>query len=107
MSKPPVFIAYPHACVVSLEQPNTESTALHSCDCSPFKGNEIRRTVVETVFPLLKYEVKKKLAKTQNVSDILLAKYDEIDNYLEMIIQFGVSLCVYVRTSERPACHYF
>ena len=79
----------------------------HSCDCSPFKGNEIRRTVVETVFPLLKYQVKKKLAKTENVSDILLAKYDEIDNYLEMIIQFGVSLCVYVRTSERPACHYF
>ena len=28
MSKPPVFIAYPHACVVSLEQSNTKSTAL-------------------------------------------------------------------------------
>ena len=49
--------------------------------------------VAKTVFSLLKYQVKKKLAKTQNISDILLAKYDEIDNYLEMVIQFGVSLC--------------
>ena len=74
----------------------------HSCDYSTLKGNMIRRVVVETVFLLLKYQVKK-LGKVQNIPDIFLAKYDEFDDYLETIIQFGVSLCVYVRTCERPA----
>ena len=69
------------------------------------KGNEIRRLVVETVFPLPKYQVKK-LDRTRNVPDILLAKYDEFDDSIETVIQFGVSLCIYVCTCERPA-HYF
>ena len=46
----------------------------------------------ETFFPLLNYQVKKP-AKTPIVS---VVKYNEFDNYLETVIQCGVSLCILV-----------
>ena len=58
-------------------------------------GDEIRRVVVETVVPLsqqfLVGRVEKKLGKAGNVPDTILADYDAFDDYLEMVIQFGVS----------------
>ena len=64
------------------------------------KGDEIRRVVVETVIPLSKQflvgRVEKKLGKAGNVPDTLLAEYDEFDDYLEMVIQFGVSIYMYI-----------
>ena len=51
--------------------------------------------VVETVLPVSKQflvgRVERKLGKAGNVPDTLLAEYDEFDDYLEMVIQFGVS----------------
>ena len=58
-------------------------------------GDEIRRVVVETVIPLSRQflvgRVEKKLGKAGNVPDTILADYDAFDDYLEMVIQFGVS----------------
>ena len=58
-------------------------------------GDEIRRVVQETVIPLLKQlcvgRVEKKLDKADHVPDTILAEYDQFDDYLEMVIQFGVS----------------
>ena len=51
--------------------------------------------VVETAIPLsrrfLVGRVEKKLGKAGNVPDTILAEYDQFDDYLEMVIQFGVS----------------
>ena len=58
-------------------------------------GDEIRRVVQETVIPLFKQlcvgHVEKKLGKAGHVPDTILAEYDQFDDYLEMVIQFGVS----------------
>ena len=51
--------------------------------------------VLETVIPLFKRlcvgRVEKKLGKAGHVPDTILAEYDQFDDYLEMVIQFGVS----------------
>ena len=53
--------------------------------------------VVETVIPVSKQffvgQVEKKLGKAGNIPDTILSEYDEFDDYLEMVIQFGVSVC--------------
>ena len=58
-------------------------------------GDEIRRVFVETVVPFVKdlcvSGVRKKKGR-ESVPDLLLnAEYDTFDDYLEMVIQFGVS----------------
>lgn len=59
--------------------------------------------VVETVVPLSRQflvgRVEKKLGKAGNVPDTILADYDAFDDYLEMVIQFGVS-------PNQPLKHY-
>ena len=51
--------------------------------------------VVETVIPVSKQffvgRVEKKLGKAGSVPDTILTEYDEFDDYLEMIVQFGAS----------------
>lgn len=51
--------------------------------------------VVETLIPMSKQflvgRVEKKLGKAGNVPDVILSEYDEFDDYLEMVVQFGVS----------------
>ena len=51
--------------------------------------------VLETVIPLFKRlcvgRMEKKLGKAGHVPDTILAEYDQFDDYLEMVIQFGVS----------------
>ena len=65
-------------------------------------GDEIRRVVVESLLPFLKglfLGRKKKKAngdKLRELSDTALAEYDQFDDYLEMVIQFGVR-CTYSR----------
>ena len=65
-------------------------------------GDEIRRVVVESLLPFLKglfLGRKKKKAngdKLRELSDTALAEYDQFDDYLEMVIQFGV-MCTYSR----------
>ena len=50
---------------------------------------------METAIPLsrrfLVGRVEKKLGKAGNVPDTILSEYDQFDDYLEMVIQFGVS----------------
>ena len=52
---------------------------------------------METVIPVSKQffvgKVEKKLGKAGNIPDTILTEYDEFDDYLEMVIQFGVSHC--------------
>ena len=64
------------------------------------EGDEIRRVVVETVIPVSKQffvgRVGKKLGEAGSVSDMMLVEYDEFDDYLEMIVQFGVSHSIFV-----------
>lgn len=51
--------------------------------------------VVETIIPISKQflvgQVERKLGKAGNVPDIILSEYDGFDDYLEMVVQFGVS----------------
>ena len=61
-------------------------------------GDEIRRVVVESLLPFLKglfVGRKKKKINGDNMaealSDTALTEYDQFDDYLEMVIQFGVS----------------
>ena len=62
-------------------------------------GDEIRRVVVESLLPFLKGLVvsrkKKKKANSDKMvealSDTALTEYDQFDDYLEMVVQFGVS----------------
>ena len=53
--------------------------------------------VVETIIPLCKQffvgRVGKRLGKAGLIPDTILTEYDEFDDYLEMIVQFGVSVC--------------
>ena len=63
-----------------------------------FAGDEIRRVVVESLLPFLKgVLVGRKKKKTNGdkmaaaLSDTALTEYDQFDDYLEMVIQFGVS----------------
>ena len=62
---------------------------------SSHAGDEIRRVVVETVVPLAQQflvgRVKHKMGKAGHIPDTILAEYDQFDDYLEMVIQFGVS----------------
>ena len=57
----------------------------------PLSGDEIRRVTLETVFPFLKQLFAKK-RKEIPLPDTILAEYDKFDDYLEMVIQFGVSI---------------
>lgn len=63
----------------------------------PIAGDEIRRVVVESLLPFLKglfVSRKKKKANSDKMaealSDTALTEYDQFDDYLEMVIQFGV-----------------
>ena len=61
-------------------------------------GDEIRRVVVESLLPFLKglFVTRKKRKKNGNrmeaLADTALTNYDQFDDYLEMVIQFGVSI---------------
>lgn len=50
---------------------------------------------VETVIPFVKElfisGVEKKRGREGRIPDTILAEYDQFDDYLEMVIQFGVS----------------
>ena len=75
------------------------------CSCW-YPGDEIRRVLVETVIPFAKElfisGVEKKRGRKGLIPDTILAEYDQFDDYLEMIIQFGVSTsCLGLFTS----CH--
>ena len=60
-----------------------------------YPGDEIRRVLVETVIPFAKElfisGVEKKRGRKGFIPDTILAEYDQFDDYLEMVIQFGVS----------------
>lgn len=58
-------------------------------------GDEIRRVVVEAVVPLVTGICMRKRAGPQQKARLdrgesFLSEYDEFDDYLEMVIQFGV-----------------
>lgn len=54
-------------------------------------GDEIRRLSTETVIPFVKTLFGTKMAKRRaSVRDAMLAEYEQFDDYLEMVIQFGV-----------------
>ena len=62
-------------------------------------GDEIRRVIVESLLPFLKrlfVSRKKKKANGDKMAEVLsdtaLTEYDQFDDYLEMVIQFGVSM---------------
>ena len=60
-------------------------------------GDEIRRVMMEAVIPLVTgLCMRKKGARSQqhgkcSHAEVFLSVYDEFDDYLEMVIQFGVS----------------
>ncbi len=56
-------------------------------------GDEIRRILLESVVPIVKEFIfsKRKGNKPSFQYDFLLEEYDLFDDYLEMVIQFGVS----------------
>lgn len=53
-------------------------------------GDEIRRVTVECVVPMVTGTCMKRKHNLKH-EDILLAEYDQFDDYLEMVVQFGVS----------------
>lgn len=55
-------------------------------------GDEIRRVVMETLIPFVKIQAfsRVKGRKHGSVPDVLLAEYEQFDDYLEMVVQFGV-----------------
>ena len=55
-------------------------------------GDEIRRVTMETVIPFIKEMFVTCVSKTDRLSDSVKAEYEPFDDYLEMVIQFGVSL---------------
>lgn len=65
-----------------------------------YPGDEIRRVLVETVIPFAKElfisGVEKKRGRKGFIPDTILAEYDQFDDYLEMVIQFGVSTTCFV-----------
>lgn len=66
-----------------------------------FEGDEFRRVAVETVFPFTQQcfsgQVNKSLGRASNIPDTNMAKYDDFDDYLEMVVQFGVSCLISVK----------
>lgn len=60
-------------------------------------GDEIRRILLESVIPFLKEVlmtrklIQKNGSKSPLPTDIVFADYDLYDDYVEMVIQFGVS----------------
>ena len=62
-------------------------------------GDEIRRIILESILPLLQEVLlTKKLEKKSRKSlppDLALAEYELFDDYLEMVIQFGVCNYIY------------
>ena len=67
----------------------------HTLNRSDPAGDEIRRVVMETLIPLVKQfcvgRVEQRLGKAGSIPDAGLAHYDQYDDYLEMVVQFGVS----------------
>ncbi len=66
---------------------------------SVFVGDEIRRVLVEAVIPLVTGVCMRKRAGTRHSGrldrgELFLAEYDQFDDYLEMVIQFGVRVGV-------------
>ncbi len=56
-------------------------------------GDEIRRVVMESVIPFVGELLARSKSKGRKViSDTTLAEYDQFDDYLEMVVQFGVSI---------------
>ena len=60
----------------------------------PVTGDEIRRVTVECIIPLLTGCCHRRRASRTACSgkpdDLFLAEYDKFDDYLEMVVQFGV-----------------
>ena len=56
-------------------------------------GDEIRRILLESVMPFLKEAFLVKANRVKHSGhDHILVEYDLYDDYLEMVIQFGVSI---------------
>ncbi len=69
--------------------------------CTNATGDEIRRVVMESVIPFVgeirASRVERSKSKGRKViPDTTLADYDQFDDYLEMVVQFGVSVQVQV-----------
>ena len=63
-----------------------------------FLGDEIRRIILESLFPFVKevflatkMQRKGNKQKCLPPHDLTLTEYDLFDDYLEMVIQFGVN----------------
>ena len=71
-----------------------------------YPGDEIRRVLVETVIPFAKElfisGVEKRRGRKGLIPDTILAEYDQFDDYLEMVIQFGVSTSCLVLFRQLP-----
>ena len=63
---------------------------------------------VETVIPFVKElfisGVEKKRGREGRIPDTILAEYDQFDDYLEMVIQFGVSISPLPETENERFC---
>lgn len=62
-----------------------------SCKVYTLLGDEIRRILLESVLPFLKELFLVKASKAKRDLDHVLVEYDLYGDYLEMVIQFGVS----------------
>lgn len=72
--------------IISLLPPPFPSSPLPSS----LPGDEIRRVVMECVIPMVTASCAKKKLDVCNHGDVFLSQYDQFDDYLEMVIQFGV-----------------
>lgn len=84
-----------------------------------FVGDEIRRLVVETIIPFAtehfsQWRIKRQFKKInkisqvqeQEISDSVLEEYDQFDDYLEMVMQFGVSFTLFKHNFTNPPPPY-
>ncbi len=75
------------------------------CNILYATGDEIRRVVMESVIPFVgeirASRVERSKYKGRKViPDATLAEYDQFDDYLEMVVQFGVSVkCLHLLAS--------
>lgn len=98
--------------IVSLFMSESSLSVCCTCICVRllcfiwYPGDEIRRVLVETVIPFAKElfisGVEKKRGRKGFIPDAIRAEYDQFDDYLEMIIQFGVSTTCFVLFLQLP-----
>lgn len=67
-------------------------------------GDEIRRVMMEAIIPLvtgvcMKRRARERLRGGDGHGEVFLSVYDQFDDYLEMVVQFGVSPAL-----DSPTC---